>query len=250
MEVADRVAVVTGATGGIGAATARALHAAGARCVLAGRKADVLAALAAELDAAAVAGDLTDPADVTLLLDTASSAYGRIDILVSNAGVGRAAPLTTLTADDVDGLLQINLRAPIELVRRALPGMVERRSGHIVLVSSIAGLVGVRDETVYAAAKAGLIGFADSLADELHGTGVGVTVVAPGVVETEFFARRGRPYDRARPRPMPPTVVADAIVRAIRTDQFQVVVPRWLGVVARLRGLAPGLYRSLSARWG
>lgn len=247
MEIANRVAVVTGATGGIGAATARALHRAGARCVLAGRNQVKLSKLAEELDATGVQGDLASAAARDALVEHSAA---DVDILVSNAGLGRAAPLTQLSAEDVDDLLQINLHAPIELVRRLLPGMIARRRGHVVLVSSIAGLVGVRDEAVYAAAKAGLIGFADSLADELHGTGVGVSVVAPGVVDTEFFIGRGRPYDRRRPRPVSPAVVADAIVRAIRTDQFQVVVPRWLGVAARLRGLAPGLYRSLSARWG
>jgi short-subunit dehydrogenase len=114
----------------------------------------------------------------------------------------------------------------------------------------VAGHVGVPEEAVYAATKAGLITFSDSLRYELDGTGVGVSVVSPGVVDTPFFERRGRPYDRRFPKPIQPEPVAAAILRAIRSEKAQVFVPAWGSFPARLRGGLPGLYRALARRFG
>jgi short-subunit dehydrogenase len=127
--------------------------------------------------------------------------------------------------------------------------MLARGRGRIVFVTSIAGRTGVAGEAVYAATKAGVDAFADSLRFELHGTGVGVAVVVPGVVQTAFFERRGRPYGRTSPRPVPPDRVAAAVLRAVTTDG-DFYVPRWLRVPVALRGAAPGLYRALATRFG
>jgi short-subunit dehydrogenase len=152
--------------------------------------------------------------------------------------------------DRAEHLVRTNLLAPIRLTRALLPGMVERGRGHIVNVASIAGHVGVRDEAVYAATKAGLVGFSESLRQELAGTPVGVSVVSPGVVDTAFFERRGRPYQRRSPRPIAPERVADAIVHAIRTGRPQVFVPRWMAFPAWLRGASPSVYRAGARRFG
>jgi len=131
-----------------------------------------------------------------------------------------------------------------------VPGMMERVQGHVVNVASIAGHVGVRFEAVYAAAKAGLIAFSESLRYEVAGSGVGVTVVSPGAVRTGFFEREGRTYNRAFPRPVAPERVAGAVVHAIEHDREQVFVPRWLAFPAWLHGVWPGLYRRLAVRYG
>jgi short-subunit dehydrogenase len=128
--------------------------------------------------------------------------------------------------------------------------MLERGRGHVVNVGSIAGHVGVPREAVYAAAKGGLAVFTESLRQELAGTGVGVSLVSPGVVDTPFFERRGAPYERRRPRPVGADAVARALVDAIERDRPLVLVPGWLALPARLQGALPGLYRALAGRFG
>jgi short-subunit dehydrogenase len=218
VKLAGAVCLVTGASSGIGRATALALTARGARVIALGRDAERLAGLGERQ----VVHDLAEPLTDHL---------GPIDVLVNNAGIGET--------DDVERLVAVNLVAPIRLTRELKPARV-------VFVASIAGVVGPAGEAVYAATKAGLMAFAESLRYE----GVGVTVVVPGVVATEFFERRGTPYARRWPRPIPPERVAEAIVRAIERDRDEVYVPGWLGAVARLRGVAPGLFRALTRRFG
>ena len=134
-----------------------------------------------------------------------------------------------------------NLLAPVQLARLLLPGMAERRAGHLVFVSSIAGATGVRYEAVYAATKAGLNCLAESLRYEMTGNGVGVSVVLPGAVDTPFFSRRGRPYERRWPAPIATDQVARAIIGAVtQHGRAEVYVPGWLplpGLAAR-RGTA------------
>jgi short-subunit dehydrogenase len=190
------------------------------------------------------------PAAAEQLIARAERVAGPVDVLVNNAGRGYAGPLATTPPAEIDSLLQLDLATPVQLSRRVLPGMLARGSGRIVFIGSIAGLVGVRNEAVYAAAKGGLAALADSLSDELAGTGVGVTLVAPGAVATRFFRTRGCEYDRRVPRLLTPERVATAIREGIEGERRRVVVPRWLEFAIRLHGGAPGLYRALSARWG
>jgi short-subunit dehydrogenase len=155
-----------------------------------------------------------------------------------------------MPADTADRLLALNLRAPIMLTRALLPGMLERGNGRVTLLASVAGHTGVAHESVYAASKAGLIVFAESLRLEVAGSGVGVAVVSPGAVATEFFGRRGVPYDRRFPRPVSPARVAGAVLDTLEGDRDDLVVPRWLAVAPRIRALAPRTYRSLARRFG
>ena len=122
--------------------------------------------------------------------------------------------------------------------------MVARGRGRVVFVSSIAGATGVRGEAVYSATKAGLGSFAESLAYELDGHDVGVSVIVPGVIDTPFFDRRGRPYGRKRPGPQPPERVARAIVACLEHDRGVSYVPRWMRLPAWLHGAAPGTFRA------
>ncbi|HEX7095321.1 MAG TPA: SDR family NAD(P)-dependent oxidoreductase [Acidimicrobiales bacterium] len=242
--------LITGASAGIGRALALRLAAAGARVCLHGRDADALAAVADAAGGAPwVASDLAEPDGVRHVATSALDALGGIDVLVNNAGIGWAGPFASMTDDEIARLVAVDLTAPMLLTRALVPSMVEQHRGHVVFVGSIAGHVGVPNEAAYAAVKAGLVGLADSLRAELGRAGIAVSLVSPGPVVTEFFARRGVPYERRFPRPVPPERVADAIVRCIRTGRAEVFVPRWLSVPARLRGVAPATYRRAAA-WG
>ncbi len=244
------MALVTGASSGIGWATALRLAELGARVIVHGRDTGRLAMLASMTGGTPLAGDLSEPAGVTAMAHAALDAAGRVDILVNNAGQGFAGRFTAMSAADTDRVLAVDLRAPVELTRVLLPGMVSRRTGQLVFVTSIAGRTGVADEAVYSAAKAGLDGFAESLRLELAGTGVQVGVLVPGVVRTEFFARRGRRYSRRWPAPLPVEVVADALVRGIVLNRPELFTPSWLRLPVALRALAPATYRRLATRFG
>lgn len=249
MQLSNRVCLVTGATGGIGHATIEALLRRGADLVATGRDEDVLHALAQHPRVRALPCDLAGPGAAQWLAVQALSVHGHVDVVVNCAGAGLHGPLASVDPDEVARVVASNLVAPIELTRALLPPMLERRSGHVVNVGSIVGHVGRGGEAVYAATKAGLAVFSESLRVELRDTGVSVSLVSPGVVDTGFFDRRGAVYDRRWPRPIPPARVADAIVRAIERDLPEVLVPGWLAVPARVRGAAPGLYRALARRF-
>jgi short-subunit dehydrogenase len=226
MDVSGRLCLVTGATSGIGLATASALRAGGAEVIASGIE-DV---------------DLSVPGAAAEL----ASRAGAVDVLVNCAGVGHFG-----SVDDADAatLFALNVLAPIELTQALLPGMRSRGRGHVVNVGSIVGHVGRANEAVYAATKAALAIFTESLREELRGSGVGVSLVTPVAVDTGFFARRGAPYGRRWPRRLPAERVANEIVSAIRNDRAEVVVPRWAAVAARVHGASPRLYRALARRF-
>ncbi len=263
MRLSGAVALVTGGSSGIGAATARSLAAAGAQVLLAGRDAGRLRAVAAETGGVALPCDLaavdgpSDLAGAALRAaetlhpgpSAASGATG-IDILVNNAGLGWAGPIGEIPAGKVAELVAVNLTAPMQLTRLLMPGMVARGQGRVVFVSSIAGATGVRGEAVYSATKAGLGSFAESLAYELDGQDVRVSVVVPAVIDTPFFDRRGRPYGRKRPGPLPAERVARAIMSCLERDRAVVYVPGWMRVPTWLHGTAPATFRALATRFG
>ncbi|GAA0535936.1 oxidoreductase [Saccharopolyspora subtropica] len=234
-----RAALVTGASSGIGAATAAELAAAGCRVVLVGRDEQRLAEVAGRTGGDPVAADLTDPAGMDRVVSVARGA----DLLVHSAGVGWAGELGAMPPERLEALTALNLTAPMQLTRAILPEL-RRRRGHLVFVASIAA-VGVRGEEVYAATKAGLRAFAASLRQH---DGVGVTTVLPGAVRTPYFD--GRRYERRFPRMVSPEDVAAAVVRAVRRGEEEVFVPRWLVVPARLQGALPGVFHRLARRFG
>jgi short-subunit dehydrogenase len=250
MRLAGAVALITGGSSGIGAATAGALTRAGACPLVTGRDPARLRAVARRTGAIPLLADLASPDGTEELAAAAQAAAGRVDLLVSNAGLGWAGEIGELTAAKATELLAVNLLAPIHLARLLVPGMAKRGTGHLVFVSSIAGVTAARYESAYAAAKAGLGTFAESLSYELAGQNVGVSVVVPGVVDTPFFDRRGRPYNRTTPAPIPPERVARAIVAAVQRDRDVVFVPGWMRFPAWLHGTAPRTFRALAARFG
>ena len=241
MRIDGSVALVTGASSGIGREVARRLAARGARVLAHGRDEKALR----QLDATPLIADLAEPGAGARL----AGAAGPVDILVANAGVGWAGPFGEMPPAAIDELIAVNLTAPIELTRALLPAF-EGRPGCLIFVTSIAGRMGVAGEAVYAATKAGLDSFAESLRFEMYGRDVRVGVVVPGVVETAFFERRGRAYDRRSPRPIPAARVADRIVGMIHRGSAEAYTPGWLRLPVAVRGALPGLYRRLGARFG
>ncbi len=240
-------AVITGGSSGIGAATARALAARGARVAIAGRNAAALGRVAAATNGVPVLGDLREPGCPQRIVDAAVEDLGGLDLLVSNAGVGWAGPFASMTEPDIDALLDTNLRAAAHLARAAIPHLQPGR-GRLVFVGSVAGLVGVPTEAWYSATKAGLSVFADALREELRPAGIGVSLVSPGVVDTAYFERRNEPYTRRYPRVMSAETAAAAIVSAVQHRRDDVVVPSWLSLPARMKAGFPHLYRLLAAR--
>jgi short-subunit dehydrogenase len=240
-------AAITGGSSGIGAATARELAARGVRVVIAGRNATALDRVAAETNASVVLGDLREPGCAQHIVDAAVDDLGGLDVVVSNAGIGWAGPFASMSDSDIDGLLDVNLRAAAHLARAAIPHL-RRGRGRLVFVGSIAGLVGVPGETWYSATKAGLGCFAETLRAELRPTGIGVSLVSPGVVDTAYFERRKEPYRRRYPKVISAETAAAAIVNAIEHGRDDVVVPPWLSLPARVKVSFPGLYRLLASR--
>ncbi|MCL5734337.1 MAG: SDR family NAD(P)-dependent oxidoreductase [Actinobacteria bacterium] len=243
------VCLVTGASSGIGRTTAHRLAGAGARLVLQGRNEEELARVATETGGEPVAMDLAVPEAAEALIAQAKRLVGRVDVLVNNAGAGWEGPVSEMPLELVQSLVALNLLTPIALARMALPEMIAAGRGRIVFVASIAGYLGVRREAVYSATKAAILAFAESLRAETLRTGVAISVVSPGVVDTAFFSRRGSPYERSWPRPIAPDLVSKAICRAIEEGRPETIVPRGLRTAVRIKALAPSVYRALADRF-
>ncbi len=188
-DLTGQSALVTGASRGIGAACAAALDRAGARVAVAARSEEQLRAVAARLlhDPVVLVTDLADAEAPSALADSALQALGAVDICVNNAGVGRRKDSHTLTADEIDWMLAVNVRAPLLLCAALLPSMVARRRGSIINITSISGVVGAPRRAAYAASKGGMDAATRALAMEYGPHGIRVNAVAPGVVETDMW---------------------------------------------------------------
>ncbi len=183
-DLAGRTALITGASGGLGGAIARALHAQGATVALSGTRRDALEALASDLEDRTLVApcDLSNVESVEALVPTAEAALGSVDILVNNAGVTRDNLFMRMKDAEWDSVLTIDLSAAFRLSRAALRGMMKRRYGRIINISSIVGVKGNPGQSNYAAAKAGLIGMSKSLAAEVASRGITVNCIAPGFI--------------------------------------------------------------------
>ncbi len=185
-DLSGRVALVTGATGGLGEAIAHAFAACGARLAISGTREDKLEALKLALgsETVAIPADLSDRSAVDGIVPAVEDACGKLDILVNNAGFARDALVMRMKDVDWDTVIEVDLSAGFRLARSALKGMMRRRHGRIIGVSSIVGLVGSPGQANYAAAKAGMIGWSKSLAREVAQRGITVNVIAPGYIDT------------------------------------------------------------------
>jgi 3-oxoacyl-[acyl-carrier protein] reductase len=198
-DLSGQTALVTGASGGIGGAIARALHRQGAAVAVAGTRSAVLSALVAELGARAHAltADLADPEAPDRLVRDAEAAMGHVDILVNNAGITRDGLALRLRDEDWQAVIEVNLTAAFRLTRAALRGMVRRRHGRVISITSVVGITGNAGQANYAAAKAGLVGMAKSIAAETATRGITVNCIAPGLITTAMTEKLSK-EQRAR----------------------------------------------------
>jgi NADP-dependent 3-hydroxy acid dehydrogenase YdfG len=240
----DEVAIVTGASSGIGAATARELARRGARVVLAARRADELEAQVQAIrrgggEAMAIPTDVADSNQVSLLVERTVASFGRVDVLVNNAGAGWLRPLASSSPDEVARLLEVNLLAAMLLTRAVLPGMLERHHGAIISVGSLSGRVAM--EPVYSATKYGLRGFSLALRRQVVGSGVSVSLVSPGNIETAMT-------EHVAARMPKPELVARTIADLVIHPRREVVVPRRHYAIAWLEQALPKM-ADLAHRW-
>ncbi|MFV1999514.1 MAG: SDR family oxidoreductase [Acidimicrobiia bacterium] len=218
-DLTGSVIAVTGASSGIGAASARALVAEGSRVVLGARRGSRLSEIASELGSqvATVEMDVRKPADSKRLVDEAYSRFGRLDGLVANAGIGAYGGILDLTDEQLTDMMDTNVAGTVWPIRAVVPGFLEAGEGDIVIVASVAGLRGAGDEAVYAATKFAQVGLAGALDRELRSSGIRVCTICPGGTATEFAMGAGRTPDMPGLTDMlRPEDVASAIVTVLR----------------------------------
>ena len=259
-ELSGSTALLTGATGGLGAAIAHALASQDVRVVLSARREQALRALTEELrtdgarEPTDVSADLRDQRDVATLVERAEQAVGAVDIVVHNAAVEACAAFERLTPDELEEIVAVNLTAPLELSRRAIPGMLERGRGHVVFVSSLSGFAGTAFQAPYAATKGALNTLSRSLRAEFADRPVGFSLVAPGSVAGEGMFARGQRDGITVPKALRLTsaeAVGRAVVEAVRNDAPEVLVyPGPIKPTLALGTVAPRLTERLNERLG
>jgi short-subunit dehydrogenase len=245
------VIIITGASSGIGAATAGRLAQEQVCLTLAARRESRLQQLAGQVEklgseALIVPADVTRRADIDRMVQATLARWGRVDVLLNNAGVSFDEPLVALEPEKIRAEVAINLVAVIECAQAVLPVMLRQRSGHIVNVGSMDGLIATPGSSVYCATKFGVFGFSDALRRQLRGSGVHVSVVCPGYTPSEITPRLkaivdGSPDAVHHPGLMPTAYVADQIAKLVRRPRRMLVLPRSWSVLVVVATLFPGL---------
>jgi short-subunit dehydrogenase len=255
----SKIVIITGASSGIGAATARRLARDRMRLTLAARRLERLESVAAEVEslggqALIVQTDVRQYADLQRMVQATLDRWGRIDVLLNNAGVGHDGPLVDLKPGRIRDEIHINLIAVIEATHIVLPIMLRQGAGQIVNVASLAGLIATPNSSIYSATKFAVNGFTDSLRRELAGSGVRFSAFCPGFTPSEISPTLKAHYEGQPDAPrvmglMPTTYVADQIARLIHHPRRRVVVPRSWGVLVIVAFLFPGLADALINRF-
>jgi len=248
MKIQGKVALITGASDGIGAACARVFEARGARIAIVARNAEKLATVGGT-GTLRIAGDITSEETRRNLVARTAEQFGGIDILVNNAGMGLYAPAWKASLDDARRMFELNLFAPLALAQLAVPHMRERKCGTIVNISSIAGKVTLPWFTLYSVSKFALGSLTDGLRAELKPDGIHVMAVCPGYVQTEFQAhalgaRPPAPIAKGKRFAISPEACAEAVARGVERDARTVVVPRIGWLLIALHGLFPAIVES------
>ncbi|MFT3716534.1 MAG: SDR family oxidoreductase [Gordonia sp. (in: high G+C Gram-positive bacteria)] len=245
-DISGQVVVVTGAATGIGRAIAGRLSDAGAIVAIGDRDADGAAVAASELrhGARGYALDVTDERSYTDFIATVTEHLGPIDVLVNNAGVMWVGPFDAEPPTATDAMLAVNVGGVIRGIRLIAPAMRERGRGHIVTIASAASKLAPPGESSYAASKHAVLGYLTGVREELHGTGVDVSAIMPGVVDTALAAGT----DTGAARLLRPDDVADTVLRVLARPRFQTTVPRYVGPAAALAGLLPQRLRDVVLR--
>jgi short-subunit dehydrogenase len=246
-----KVALVTGASSGIGEATAKRLARDGFRVALAARRADELTRVAREIEASGgqalpLPTDVRDREQIGRMVGATLDAWGHLDVLVNSAGLGYSQPVAELDPARLREQVDVNLVAVIECSQAVLPAMIAQRSGHIINVASIAGLVGLPESSVYCATKAGVIAFSEALRREVRPYGIHVTAFCPGFVATNFSPRlrrirEGHPDTRRLSGVMTADYVAGKIADTIRHPRRRVIIPPGWGALAWIAETFPWL---------
>jgi short-subunit dehydrogenase len=250
MDIRGKVVIITGASSGIGEATARQFGGEGAKVVLAARRVERLEALAQEIggmdtgaETLVVEADLSKLEDIQRLVNETLERFGRIDVLVNNAGFGRLNWLEKLDPlKDIQAQFDVNVMGVVQTTRQALPVMIAQRSGHIINMCSMAGLVATPTYTIYAACKHAVHGFSEALRREVKPWGIDVSMIYPGGVVTEFASHAGiqRKTKASTPRALLLTAdqVGEAVVKLVRRPRAMWIIPRaWTFTVWMNRSL-------------
>ncbi len=246
-----KVVIITGASSGIGAAAARRLARDGMHLTLAARRLDRLEQVAAEVEslggeALVVQTDVRNRDDIQRMVEATLDRWGRIDVLLNNAGIGHDRLLIRTKPERIQNEIHINLTAVIECTQVVLPVMLRQKSGHIINVASIAGLIATPGSTIYSATKFGVNGFSDALRRELRGSGISISAFCPGYVPTEISPdlkaiAEGQPDAPHVPGLMPVSYVAEQIARLIHHPRRRVIIPTSWKILVVIAFLFPGL---------
>jgi len=250
-----KTALVTGASSGMGRLLALRFARAGARVVLVARREPDLKQLAGEIErgggqALVLPCDVGERAQVFAAAEQAQRQCGAIDILVNNAGYGHHRRFLDWDLDDMEHMLRVNFLGTLYWTKALLPQMVERRSGWIVVMASVAGKLGVPEESAYAASKFAQVGLAEALSYEVEDAGVHVLTVCPGAINTPFFDAEAlaRMPPVAKRMMIEPEQVIDAIINALARGKYEITVPRVIAAGYVVRVLAPGFMRRNTKR--
>jgi short-subunit dehydrogenase len=254
MDFKDRVILITGASNGIGRQLAIDLAARGAIVAGCGRSIERLRDTLKEVrrsspSSAMIGCDVGDAEQVHGMVDKIIGDYGKIDILVNNAGIGMRRPFGETDLKTIEDITRINYLGAVYCAKAVLPSMIARRAGHIVNVSSGAGLIGTLNMAAYCASKFALNGWSESLYHELKPLGIQVSIVCPGPVATEF----SRDFRDSDPKAPPNLIVSaaavtEAVIKIIENQRFEIVLPRWLALMSAFRRYFPNLFRALAHR--
>jgi short-subunit dehydrogenase len=255
MQYRGRVAVVTGASSGIGKQVALDCARRGAHVVIAARRAALLEQVATDcrahsVEVEALAGDLAERAFAESIVTRAVERFGRLDILVNNAGIPKHKQFFDVTPEDVDYTMRVNFMAPAYMTVAALAPMLRQGEGYIINISSGAGRIPPPRETVYAASKFALTGFTEGLSIDLAGSNIHPAVIHVGPIDTEIWGKAAAEAPvRYRGKKYPPSIISNAVFECIEKKRYEMTVPRSLSLVFLFKALLPGLFRSGSARW-
>jgi NAD(P)-dependent dehydrogenase (short-subunit alcohol dehydrogenase family) len=253
MDYHGRVAIVTGASSGIGRQTALDFAGRGCRIVISARRGELLRETATACEAAgaqveAMTGDLAERAFAESMVERALARFGRIDVLVNNAGIPKHKQFYDVTPEDVENTMGVNFMAPAYLTLACLPAMLRQGEGYVVNISSAAGRMPPPRESVYAASKYALTGFSEGLALDLAGSGIHVGVIHVGPIDTEIWGKtetetayQGKRY--------PPSLISNAVFTCIEQRRHEMTVPRSLTLPYWIKVLLPGLFRWGTARF-
>jgi short-subunit dehydrogenase len=249
----DKVAIVTGASSGIGKAIALDLARRGTTVISAARRKELIEEVAAECrrtapESGSAVVDVADRTAVETMCRDVLKKHGRVDLLVNNAGIPQRIHASRVTVEDVEQVMQINFMGTVYATLALLPSMLERRRGWIVNIGSVAGRVGSPRESAYAASKYAMTGWSEVLAADLLETGVKVHLIVPGAIDTEIWQKVQEPASY-NGKFIPPQAIADAVRECLETGKFERWVPRRLQPVSLFRSLAPGSYVKGIARF-